>query len=78
MFACILLALVAISSAKSVLELDPLSLEAIDRLNGQPMTWKAGMNFGEGWTIEDIKAMCGVLHDWKDHRSLPGIQKVFF
>lgn len=58
----LVLSLVAIASAKIVPSLDPLSQEAIDYINYElKPTWKAGKNFGEGWKIEDIRAMCGVL-----------------
>lgn len=73
MLLCLVLSLVAIASAKIVPTSDPLSQEAIDYINFElKPTWKAGKNFGEGWKIDDIKAMCGVLPTPVD-KKLPGI-----
>lgn len=58
----LVLALVAVVSAKPSHIDNPLSKESIDQINNvEGITWTAGENFGEGWTIQDIKAMCGVL-----------------
>jgi hypothetical protein len=52
---------VAFASAMPA-NVDPLSQEAIDHINSlDGMTWKAGKNFADSYTIDDIKAMCGAL-----------------
>merc|ERR550519_1173716 len=56
----LLLALVAIASAKP--QKTPYKQEAIiEYINSIHTTWKAGKNFDEVYTLEDIKAMCGAL-----------------
>lgn len=56
----LVLALVAVVSAKPA-HIDPLSEESIDYINTVAKTWKAGKNFAEGWTLQDIEGLCGAL-----------------
>lgn len=47
----------------------------INRVNNMKTTWKAGNNFAEGTTLDDVKHWCGALHN--PNKILPS-KNLFF